>query len=216
MRDARPPLIATWLLERFLPDRLGEALVGDLFEEFHSGRSAAWLWRQVLSAIAIGLRQEIACRRTGLAFAFLWSAIAPVWIDVTAPSNFPNIIESIRHIDWPWSSVCSIGLFLGPSLAFVWAGILAYLFLASGRDTHVGLREIQTGLVRSLAIFAPAWVGTCLMKLFLHTALLHFTDQQILMPAITAIAARLPFLATILWALWGAIPTTSSNGAPVS
>jgi hypothetical protein len=216
MRHARPPLIAAWMLEQFSARRLDEALVGDLFEEFHSGRSAGWFWRQVLSAITAGLREEIACHRALLFFALLWSAIAPAWLDITAPGNFPEIAESIRHIDWPWSSICSVGLFLGPSLAFIWVGIFAYLFLAFRIKPGVPLREIQTGLLRSLSAFAPFWIGTCAMTLLLRASSLHFIDWQSFMPAVTALAVRLPFFATILWALWGSTPTRSSNGVSVS
>lgn len=40
-----------WLLDRFGP--AGESLSGDLIEEFQSGRSPVWLWRQTVTAIAV-------------------------------------------------------------------------------------------------------------------------------------------------------------------
>jgi preprotein translocase subunit SecY len=49
MRSTQPPRLATWLLTRV--GRKNEALVGDLVEEYQRGRSAAWYWRQALTAI---------------------------------------------------------------------------------------------------------------------------------------------------------------------
>ena len=43
----RPPRFARWLLLHLAP----EALAGDLTEEFKGGRSAAWYWRQTMSAV---------------------------------------------------------------------------------------------------------------------------------------------------------------------
>lgn len=205
-------MIATWMLEQLLPGRHNEALAGDLLEEFGHGRSAGWYWRQVLSAFATGLCEKIACHRGMLLFALLWSAIAPAWIDITAPGKFPGIAESIRHIDWPWSSVCTISLSLGPRLAFIWAGILVYLLVAFVRKAHIGLRQIGIGLLRSLLVFLPIWAGSCAITL-LVSPLSHLPDWQIVMPAITAFAVRLPSFATVLWALWGAVLTKSRNGA---
>jgi len=55
MTDRNPPRLASWLL-----DKLGylrqNGLGGDLLEEFHSGRSRAWFWRQTAVVIATGFR----------------------------------------------------------------------------------------------------------------------------------------------------------------
>jgi hypothetical protein len=39
-----PPLtkLAAWLLSQFIAD---EALIGDLVERYHEGRSDVWFWR---------------------------------------------------------------------------------------------------------------------------------------------------------------------------
>lgn len=49
-------ITAMWLLERLAPRYRREALAGDLTEEFRQGHSQAWLWRNVVQAIALGLR----------------------------------------------------------------------------------------------------------------------------------------------------------------
>jgi hypothetical protein len=47
MNLRKPPRLADWLLRRY---QVAETITGDLHEEFHSGRSRAWYWRQVLAA----------------------------------------------------------------------------------------------------------------------------------------------------------------------
>jgi hypothetical protein len=46
------PVLATALLQRLGPADV--SFVGDLVEEYAAGRSRAWYWRQVLSAIVLG------------------------------------------------------------------------------------------------------------------------------------------------------------------
>ena len=58
MKAAKPPALATWLLEQTRCSAT-DAVAGDLLEEFHRGRSAGWYWRQALMAIAVGSAAEI-------------------------------------------------------------------------------------------------------------------------------------------------------------
>ncbi len=55
MMFRRPPALANWLLDRLGYARQNAALAGDLLEEFRSGRSAAWYWRQTLVVVANGI-----------------------------------------------------------------------------------------------------------------------------------------------------------------
>ena len=48
MRSQHPPRLALLLLNRLAPN---EPLEGDLQEEYRSGRSAVWYWRQVIVAV---------------------------------------------------------------------------------------------------------------------------------------------------------------------
>lgn len=50
MRSERPPLVASWLLERFCAD---PGLTGDLMEEYGVRRSALWYWRQAIVAVSV-------------------------------------------------------------------------------------------------------------------------------------------------------------------
>jgi hypothetical protein len=47
----KPPALASWILERLGYTHENPALAGDLLEEFQSGRSPAWYWRQTLTVI---------------------------------------------------------------------------------------------------------------------------------------------------------------------
>ena len=58
-RVFRPPVLAVWLIDFFVPEKRGEAIHGDLVEEFSklastSGLAAArrWYWRQSVGTVA--------------------------------------------------------------------------------------------------------------------------------------------------------------------
>ena len=58
MKTSQPPILATRLLERLASGPHGDAILGDLIEQYRQGRSAAWYWRQVLLAILVGLAKD--------------------------------------------------------------------------------------------------------------------------------------------------------------
>jgi hypothetical protein len=50
---------ATWLLTTFGSGPSVDALAGDLSEDYHRGRSTAWLWRQVLMGVLVSFWCEL-------------------------------------------------------------------------------------------------------------------------------------------------------------
>ena len=56
MKNPVLPVVATWLLKHFVDN---EALAGDLVEEYRSGRSALWYWKQVLSGIVVTTASQL-------------------------------------------------------------------------------------------------------------------------------------------------------------
>ena len=59
MTPQNMPAAAIWLLKVFKVPESNPALAGDLTEEYSGGQRAAWLWRQVLAAIAFTIAKEI-------------------------------------------------------------------------------------------------------------------------------------------------------------
>ena len=59
MKTPRLPAAAIWLLKVFKVPESNPALAGDLTEEYSGGQRTAWLWRQVLAAIAFTIAKEI-------------------------------------------------------------------------------------------------------------------------------------------------------------
>ena len=58
MRTPQPPILATRLLQKLASGPHGDALAGDLIEQYREGRSTAWYWRQVLLAIFVWLAKD--------------------------------------------------------------------------------------------------------------------------------------------------------------
>jgi hypothetical protein len=51
VNKSTPPKSALYLLDRWGSPYHRESLAGDVIEQWHEGRSAAWCWRQVFVAI---------------------------------------------------------------------------------------------------------------------------------------------------------------------
>ena len=90
--NTQAPRVATWLAERFLTSPRRESLIGDLVEQYREGRSAAWYWGQVLRAIVVSIREELAAHKVlalravavGMVTTYLLQ-IGPVpWVGVRA------------------------------------------------------------------------------------------------------------------------------------
>lgn len=65
MKRRNPPALAVWLLNRLGVSAGNEPLTGDLLEEFRSGRTAGWYWRQTLMAIVAAFVQRVSELRPG-------------------------------------------------------------------------------------------------------------------------------------------------------
>jgi hypothetical protein len=182
MRCVEPPSLAIWLLEHWTPGGCNDALVGDLLEECRSGRTGAWYWRQVLAAIAIGCTREIRNHRTVLLFAASWSILAPSWLLIVAAfEQHFNLNAHILQLDFPWSTLCDLGLILAANLLFIWAGIVFYLIPHLWLRRNLKVRPLAKGVLTSIPVLAAVWVTLIVLpKQFLHA---QATDQRSLAPA---------------------------------
>jgi signal peptidase I len=114
MRVAGPPRLAVWLLQHAGSRYRRESLAGDLIEQFQSGRSDAWFWRQVLQAVCAGVAAVVR-RASGarpdwlvqrwreywalLLFVVLMGGFRSAWADwvyVPTGSMNPTILEGDR------------------------------------------------------------------------------------------------------------------------
>src|SRR5437870_1318659 len=70
-----PPKLAIALLKLLVPGR--DALAGDLVEQFRSGKSTLWLWREVVAAILTASWKEVQTKRMSAlkAVALGWAAM---------------------------------------------------------------------------------------------------------------------------------------------
>ena len=74
MNRLAPPSIPLWILEHLTPPEREDALAGDLLEEYRSGRSNGWFWRQALGAWLGAWTRYFARRRSLLLFALLFGS----------------------------------------------------------------------------------------------------------------------------------------------
>jgi hypothetical protein len=215
MRRTEPPPLATWILEHGIPGDHDEALAGDLLEEFRSGRSDGWYWRQVFAAWLVGWLKYLGSRRSLLIFAALWSTLAPAWTAIV-----DNIERSRSLLNPAWSGrhlFLMFWLWVALNVAFLWVGILLFVAVHSRFASAFDRSKLRRAVRLAPLIFLPAYFATfVLMNLFAYPG--FEVDQGVLTPlgelmdwSVRADALRIPYLLTMLWALWGATPLLASR-----
>lgn len=139
MSARRVPTAAAWLLKVFKVTENNPPLIGDLNEEFLSGHSSVWLWRQVLAAIVFGIGKEIYGHRmpigailTGEVAVLLSSSALAVamesrWFLTAVLSRFPSA-------EWYWVA--------SPAIACLAGGWIVFRFQAERRSALVLLFAI--------------------------------------------------------------------------
>ena len=123
----QPPALARILMNRLGPR--DQSLVGDLYEEYGTGRSKTWLWRQVIASVAYGAATDIRCapRRTSLAIATGWAVAAAVFLlgDRIAPGlagffwQWNQQTAYADHVWWPFYVGALIVTYTGFGLSAV-------------------------------------------------------------------------------------------------
>jgi hypothetical protein len=151
------PARAQWLLERFGIAQGNEALMGDLVEEYGSGRSALWLWRQTLLAIAAKVTREPRARKPAILRAValvlaLWFAFS--FADFYVFNNFVTE-HSAGLPSWgdPFWVVYAV------LRKFVWPSIVGWM-VASTHRAH------RAGAVVAYLILVTIWAAIRLYNSF--------------------------------------------------
>lgn len=80
--------LAESLLKRFGIPQRNESLMGDLAEEYGSGRSVLWLWRQTANAIVSTVARDIQNHKLAAL-----RAIATGWLLMVAWSQIIHLVE---------------------------------------------------------------------------------------------------------------------------
>jgi hypothetical protein len=213
MRRIEPPATATWLLEHFTPGERNEALAGDLLEEFQNGRTAGWYWSQVLVAVALGWFRESLAHPSVLAFAALWSMVAPSWFVFTDKiQNNATVLNGLLcRLAFPWSTIGYFGWSLTVSLTFIWMGTGLYLFFQIWITRSFSNLQLRRRLLLSVFVYIAVSAGMFGLTIFLPLG--HSIDRRTLTPlnAITdlrmwAMVPRLLSLVTLLCTLWAGTP----------
>jgi hypothetical protein len=84
MSAAPPPRLASWLLRRLADGPARESLIGDIDERFARGRTSSWYWRQVLSAILVGVARDFRHHKPlVIRSVILTWAIVIAWVEST-------------------------------------------------------------------------------------------------------------------------------------
>jgi hypothetical protein len=212
MRRTEPPPLATWILEHGIPGDYDEALAGDLLEEFRSGRSDGWFWRQVLAAWFVCWLKYLSMRRSLLAFATLWATLAPAWAAIVDRiDSFDSILTwRLGHL---FSMFC---LWVALNLAFIFVGMLLFIIVHSRIAAAFSIRKVGRAFRLAPLIFLPLYFATfVIINLFAYPGFV--IDERARTPlgevidwTMRADALRIPYFLTVLWAMWGATPLMKS------
>lgn len=130
------PARAQWLLERFGIAQGNAALMGDLVEEYGSGRSALWLWRQTLLAIAAEVTREPRARKPAIMRAValvLALYLASTFTELYVFNNF--VIKKFAGPPSPCGAFCYV---YGVLTSFVWPAIVGWVVASTHRAHRAG------------------------------------------------------------------------------
>jgi len=206
-----PPRLATWTLEHLAPGKQNEALAGDLLEDFRAGRSNKWYWQQVFTACLTAWLRYLGDRKMVVAFAVVWSMLAPIWTTLQK-----RIMHGPGHIMWrmdpSFTGISAAAVWLTLNLIFLWAGVLFYFASHPNFTKRFTRQQVTRAFLLATFVFLPVYVTTFIvMNIYFYpgprvdgstmTLLGEFTDVRL-----WANAIRIPFLVTLLCALWQAIP----------
>jgi hypothetical protein len=159
MKPTSSVALATWMLDRFTLGARNESLSGDLLEEFHSGRSTAWYWRQALSAVAVAFSAKSRAYVLPLIFSAGWSIIYPaIWPSLLASSLMQRLLQQMAVHNWPYSSGLQVVSGITPAAIFIWIGFFIYLTSSSETLRRLSVLRLLVSLSISLNVLSVATI----------------------------------------------------------
>jgi hypothetical protein len=144
------PRLARVLLRCVVHTRYGESLEGDLMEELAAGRSALWLWRQVLSAVLERARMVARQQTATLVLATVFFLVA-LWI--IAPATYP--VMSWARTTEPLRILVLLGWLVGIPL------LLGGIAGAAERRQRIGAILLGAGLAYLTPVSRPFDTAVC-------------------------------------------------------
>jgi hypothetical protein len=191
----KAPKLATWLLVRFSSDPHGEAIAGDLMEQYAERPSRLWYWQQVLSAIAADVVTTVGGNpwRTLSAITMGWMIYAAASIPV------PWLIRSSRPIAYQWISAIGLDR-LDPPGSAVWISLWHHTFIMTIVCVAIGWlvsRMNRRSAPAAASVFAVTLLlfeYTMIAFLFSTVPVPHVPTIELVAPAAFAISRPLGVL----------------------
>lgn len=213
MKRENPPAAARWILEHLVPGKKNDALAGDLLEEFGSGRSTLWYWRQVLSAFVVGSAKEARAHGSVLVLSVLLTIPIPALdIFVLRRIEMTRFFAQRWDLPWPYSTMADLGLTAGWNILYTWSGLLFCFLVVSVATRSINLRRLARGLWISAVVYVAtfAFVMACVALFPFHGALI---DIRRLTPftsmALWLLTLRVPVFLSLVIALLSAFKQES-------
>ncbi|HEY2361557.1 MAG TPA: hypothetical protein VGK36_10600 [Candidatus Angelobacter sp.] len=160
MTPKHPPRLARWVLEHLITDEQKVALSGDLLEEFRSGRSIGWYWRQVAMAVIVSMARTLRLNWFALAFSALWVLPLPALeIYVLREMQLVRFFPQRWSYPWPYSTICDFGLTIGWKLLYLWLGITFCQIFFAIATRRTSVRQLVKGLCVSMAVYVTTYLA---------------------------------------------------------
>jgi hypothetical protein len=202
MKSSKPPAVAIWMLEHLQLGNKNLALEGDLLEQFHQGRSAAWYWRQVLAALFTSFLGQMRVLWVAAGFTMVWTVVlnaSSQWLLHASRSHLFSLVFGWGvTLAWPVSEIYAITFFA----ALTAVPLLISLSLYLGVMRSFNLRRLLQGLVIGMIGFAFGYVGLMLLPAPLRALSGTFEGH---------VLASLPLFFALLLSIWVSRPNTTGG-----
>jgi len=168
--------MAIWLMEHLTRGMARESLAGDLLEQSREGRTAAWVWRQAMSAIAWNWARQALEWTPAAVFAAGWSLLYPAWQAMSSawlPRANP---ERWAGLAWPRPELIELGCGVAPAAGFVCFGVLVYCVVRREKLRGLSGWRVVGGWSASMNVLLVATLG--LLQYSANRDLLRVTEAN--------------------------------------